>query len=73
MKTLNKRELLVSITFCIFVFLISFFTLNKFITKAMNENSKQQLIKVNKQSVELGKVKIETVLDNKLDIFIEIY
>ena len=68
---LDKRNLLFSIIFCIFVFLTSFFILNKFINRAMNESSKGQLIKVNKQSVELGKARIETVLDNKLDIFIE--
>ena len=71
MKVLNKKELLISIAFCIFVFLISFFTLNNFVTNAMNESSEEQLLKANKQNIELGKVKIETVLDNKLDIFIE--
>ena len=71
MKVLNKKELLISIAFCIFVFLISFFTLNNFVTNAMNESNEEQLLKANKQNIELGKVKIETVLDNKLDIFIE--
>lgn len=37
----------------------------------MNESNEEQLLKANKQNIELGKVKIETVLDNKLDIFIE--
>lgn len=68
---LDKKNLLFSIIFCIFVFLISFFTLNKFINNAMNKNSEKQLLGVNKQSAELGKVKIQTVLDHKLDIFIK--
>lgn len=68
---LDKKNLLFSIIFCIFVFLISFFTLNKFINNAMNKNSEKQLLRVNKQSAELGKVKIQTVLDDKLDIFIK--
>ncbi|WP_166484713.1 EAL domain-containing protein [Clostridium cuniculi] len=68
---LDKRTLLVSIIFCIFVFLISICTLNKFSTNAMNENGEEQLLKANSQDSELGKVRIETVLDNKMDIFIE--
>ncbi|WP_133015187.1 EAL domain-containing protein [Clostridium cuniculi] len=68
---LDKKNLLFSIIFCIFIFLISFFTLNKFINNAMNKNSEKQLLKANKQSAELGKVKLETVLDNKMDIFLQ--
>lgn len=68
---LDKRTLLFSIIFCIFVFLISICTLNKFITDVMNENGEEQLLKANAQNSELGKVRIETVLDNKMDIFIE--
>ncbi|MBD7916198.1 EAL domain-containing protein, partial [Clostridium sp. Sa3CUN1] len=59
------------ILFCIFVFLTSFFTLNKFITITINKNSEEELLKSNKQSVELEKVKIETIFETKLDIFIK--
>ena len=68
---LYKKNLLLIILFCIFVFLTSFFTLNKFITITMNKNSEEELLKANKQSVELEKVKIETIFETKLDIFIK--
>lgn len=68
---LHKRNLLFSIIFCFFIFLLSFSTVNKFITKAVNKSCAEQLLKINKQSVELGKVRIETSLNSKLNIFIE--
>ena len=71
MNVLNRRGLLASIIFCVFVFLISFFILNNFINRTMDENSEEQLMNANKQNIEIARVKIETVLDSKLDIFIE--
>ncbi|WP_455660568.1 EAL domain-containing protein [Pradoshia sp.] len=71
MEKLSKTTLLASIIFCICVFLISFSTLNKFTTNAVNETSEEQLSDVNKKSSELCKIRMENVLDNKLDIFTE--
>ena len=71
MNILNKKELFTGIIFCVFVFFISFFILNRFINKAMNENSTQQLIKANQQSLDSGKVKFENMVNDKIDIFIE--
>ena len=71
MKTLNKKELLITIIFCISIFFISIFTLNKFLYNTINENSEEQLSKANKQNIEVARFKIETTIDNKLDIFIE--
>lgn len=71
MRILNKKKLLFSIIFSVFIFLISIFILKKIINSAIEENASEQLMNANKQNMEVAQVKIKTILDAKIDIFIE--
>lgn len=69
--TSHKKNLLISIIFCFFLFILSYVILHIFIKQAINDSCEEQLTKINRQSVELGKIKIETSLDKRMDIFMK--
>lgn len=71
MTILDKKKLLFSIILGIFIFLISSCILKKISNSTIEENASEQLIKANEQNIELAKTRITTILDSKVDIFIE--